>query len=122
MIKKTLATAFMVMAFAVMSFAGDITGNWKGTVMETIEVKYTFKVDGEKLSGTSTGPDGAEIAFKDGTIKGDDLDFTISILDNPTKVKGKVKTDATDKTKETVTLTFAVMGNDVTLVLTRVVK
>ncbi len=120
MIKKTLATAFMVMAFAVMSFAGDITGNWKGTVMEQFEVGYTFKVDGEKLLGSSKGPDGSDTPFKDGTIKGDILDFTIDILGNPTKIKGIIKTDATDKTKETVTLTFKVMDNDITLVLNRV--
>ena len=120
MIKKTLATAFMVMAFTVMSFAGDITGAWKGTVMEQFEINYTFKVDGEKLSGSSKGPDGTETPFKDGTIKGDDIDFTIDILGNATKVKGKIKSDATDKTKDTVTLTFNVMGNDVTLVLSKV--
>src|SRR3982751_195387 len=120
MIKKTLATAFMVMAFTVMSFAGDITGVWKGTVMEQFEIGYTFKVDGEKLSGSSKGPDGSETPFKDGVIKGDDLDFTIDILGNPTKVKGKIKSDAADKTKETVTLSFAVNGQDVTLVLSRV--
>ncbi len=120
MIKKTLATAFMVMVMTVISFAADITGNWKGTVMDQFEINYTFKVDGEKLSGSSKGPDGSDTPFKDGTIKGDDLEFTIDILGNPTKVKGKIKSDATDKTKDTVTLTFNVMGNDVTLVLNRV--
>ena len=120
MIKKTLATAFMVMAFTVMSFAGDITGNWSGKVMDQFEVGYTFKVDGEKLSGSSKGPDGSDTPFKDGTIKGDDLDFTIDILGNATKIKGKVKSDPADKTKDTITLTFKVMDNDVTLVLNRV--
>ena len=120
MIKKTLATVVMVMAFAAFSFAGDITGNWKGTVMEQFEIGYTFKVDGEKLSGSSKGPDGTDTPFKDGTIKGDDLEFTIEIMGAATKVKGKVKSDATDKTKDTVTLTFKVMDNDVTLVMNRV--
>ncbi len=122
MIKKTLATAFMVMAMTVISFAADITGNWKGTVMDQFEINYTFKVEGEKLSGSSKGPDGSDTAFKDGTIKGDDLEFTIDILGNPTKIKGKVKNDATDKNKDTVTLTFKVMDNDITLVLNRVVQ
>src|SRR4051812_26464267 len=106
MIKKTLATAFMVMALTVMSYAGDITGNWSGKVMDQFEVGYTFKVDGEKLSGSSKGPDGSDTPFKDGTIKGDDLEFSIDIMGASTKIKGKVKTDATDKTKDTVTLTF----------------
>ena len=122
MIKKTLATAFMVMAMTVISFAGDITGNWTGKVMDQFEVGYTFKVDGEKLSGSSKGPDGSETPFKDGTIKGDDLEFTIDIMGSATKTKGKIKYDPTDKNKDTVTLTFAVMGNDITLVLNRVVK
>ncbi len=120
MIKKALATAFMVLAFAVVSFAQDITGDWKGTVMENIEVKYTFKVDGEKLTGTSTGPDGTAMPIKEGKIKGEDIEFTIDILDTPTKTKGKIKMDATDRTKDTVTLSFAVMGNDINLVLNRV--
>lgn len=120
MIKKALATAFMVMAFAVVSFAQDINGNWKGTVMENIEVKYTFKVDGEKLTGTSTGPDGTAMPIKEGKVKGEDIEFTIDILDTPTKTKGKIKMDASDRTKDTVTLSFAVMGNDITLVLNRV--
>lgn len=120
MIKKTLATAFIVMAMTVISFAADITGNWKGTVMDQFEVGYTFKVDGEKLSGSSKGPDGTDTPFKDGVIKGDDLEFTIDIMGTATKVKGKVKRDATDSTKDTVTLTFQVMDNDVTLVMNRV--
>ena len=120
MIKKTLATVVMVMAFTIFCFAGDITGNWKGVVNDQFEIGYTFKVDGEKLSGSSKGPDGSDTPFSDGVIKGDDLSFTIDILGNATKVKGKIKSDATDKTKDTVTLTFAVMGQDVTLVLSRV--
>ena len=120
MIKKTVATVVMVMAFTAFCFAGDITGNWKGTVMEQFEINYTFKVDGEKLSGSSKGPDGSDTPFKDGVIKDDDLNFTIDILGTPTKVKGKVKSDAADKTKDTVTLSFAVNGQDVTLVLSRV--
>ena len=119
MIKKTLATAFMVMAMTVISFAADITGNWKGTVMDQFEINYTFKVEGEKLSGSSKGPDGTDTPFKDGVIKGDDLNFSIDIMGTATKVKGKIKSDPADKTKDTVTLTFNVMGNDVTLVLNR---
>ena len=120
MIKKTLATAFMVMAMTVISFAADITGNWKGTVMDQFEVGYTFKVDGEKLSGSSKGPDGTDTPFKDGVIKGDDITFSIDIMGAATPIKGKIKSDATDKTKDTVTLTFKVMDNDVVLVLNRV--
>ena len=120
MIKKTLATVVMVMAFTIFCFAGDITGNWKGIVNDQFEIGYTFKVDGEKLSGSSKGPDGSDTPFSDGVIKGDDITFSIDIMGAATPIKGKIKSDATDKTKETVTLTFKVMDNDVVLVLNRV--
>jgi hypothetical protein len=118
MIKKAVATVFMVMAFVAIGYAQDITGNWKGTVMEQFEINYTFKVDGEKLTGSSKGPDGSDSPISNGVIKGEDLSFNIDIMGNSTKITGKVKANNTDKTKaETVTLSFAVNGNDVTLVL-----
>ncbi len=119
MMKKTLVTAFMVMAMTVISFAGDITGNWKGTVMDQFEINYTFKVDGEKLTGSSKGPDGTDTAIKDGVVKGDDITFSLDIMGTATPIKGKIKSDPADKTKDTITLTFKVMDNDITLVLNR---
>jgi hypothetical protein len=113
MIKKLLTTAFLVMAFVTFSLAQDITGNWKGTVNNQFEINYTFKVDGEKLTGSSKGPDGTDTPISDGVIKGDDLSFSLDIMGSPTKIKGKIKGD-------TITLAFAVNGNDVTLDLKKV--
>jgi hypothetical protein len=108
MIKKALTTVFLVMAFVTFCCAQDISGNWKGTVNEQFEVHYTFKVDGEKLTGSSKAPDGTDRPISDGVIKGDDLSFTISIRGNPTKINGKVKGDV-------ITLSFTINDNDVTL-------
>jgi hypothetical protein len=113
MMKKLLTTAFMLMAFVSFCLAQDITGNWKGTVNNQFEINYTFKVDGEKLTGSSKGPDGSDTPISDGVIKGDDLSFSLDIMGSPTKIKGKVKGD-------TITLSFAVNGNDVTLDLKKV--
>ena len=41
--------------------------------------EFTFKADGAILSGTSTGPDGAEVAIKNGTIDGNKISFAVSI-------------------------------------------
>ena len=121
MIRKFLATAVMVIAFVAFGFSQDVTGDWKRMVMEQFEVSYTFKVEGEKLTGSSKGPDGTEMKISNGVIKGEDLSFSIDIMGNPTKINGKIKPNATDKTKaETVTLTFAVNGNDVSLLLAKV--
>ncbi|MEO6851363.1 MAG: hypothetical protein ABI203_01745 [Mucilaginibacter sp.] len=113
MIKKALNTVIMVMAFVSFCFAQDITGNWKGVVNGQFEINYTFKVDGEKLTGSSKGPDGSDSPISNGVIKGDDLSFTIDIMGNDTKVVGKIK-------GETVSLSFAVNGENVTLDLAKV--
>ena len=115
MIKKVLATAFMLMAFATFCLAQDITGDWKGTVNDQFEINYTFKVDGEKLTGSSKGPDGSDRPISDGVIKGSDFSFNISIMDNPTKITGKVNGD-------TITLSFNINGNDVKFDLKKVTK
>ena len=113
MMKKVLTTAALLLAFITFSYAGDITGNWTGLANGQFEINYTFKVDGEKLTGSSKGPDGTEMPIKEGVIKGNDLSFTIDILGTPTKIVGKVKDDV-------VTLAFKVMDNDVSLELKRV--
>lgn len=121
MIKKTVTTLLMVMAFATFGYAQDITGNWKGTVNDQFEINYTFKVEGEKLTGSSKGPDGSDTPLSDGVIKGEDLSFSIDIMGNLIKTTGKIKGSDADKTKpETIHLFFAINGNDMTLVLSPV--
>lgn len=121
MIKKTVTTLFMVMAFVAFGYAQDITGNWKGTVNDQFEINYTFKVEGEKLTGNSKGPDGSEVQITNGIIKGEDLSFSIDIMGNPIKITGKIKGNDADKTKaEKIQLFFAINGNDVTFDLSPV--
>ncbi|MEO6851544.1 MAG: hypothetical protein ABI203_07165 [Mucilaginibacter sp.] len=112
MIKKALTTVFLVMAFATFCFAQDISGNWKGTINDQFEVHYTFKVDGEKLTGSSKAPDGTDRVISDGVIKGDDFSFNMNIRGNPTKVTGKIK-------GEVITLSFSINDNDVKVDLTK---
>jgi len=113
MLKKALTTVFVIMAFVAVSHAQDITGKWKGMVNGQFEINYTFKVDGEKLTGSSTGPDGSEQPIKDGVIKGNDLSFSIDIMGGDTKVTGKIN-------GEVITLSFKVQDNDVALELKKV--
>jgi hypothetical protein len=115
MMKKIFTTAFMLTAFASFCFAQDITGKWAGKVMDQFDVTYDFKVDGEKLTGTSSGPDGTPIPLRDGVIKGDTLSFNITIMDNDLKATGKIKDDA-------ITITMPGMngGDPITFVLKKV--
>jgi hypothetical protein len=59
-------------------FAADIDGNWSGsldTPNGPVEIKFSFKAEGDKLTGSSIGPDGAVVQFHDGRIMGDTLSF-----------------------------------------------
>ncbi len=115
MIKKALTSAFLVLAFITFSHAQDITGKWAGKVMDQFDVTYDFKVDGEKLTGTTSGPDGNPITLQNGVIKGDDLSFTFAMMGNDTKVTGKIKDD-----KITLTMPGMNGGDPISFVLTRV--
>ncbi len=49
--------------------AADVDGKWSGSLDSPngpVQMGFTFKADGATLSGTSTGPDGAEVAIKSG--------------------------------------------------------
>jgi hypothetical protein len=62
--------------------AADVDGKWSGSLDSPngpVQMGFTFKADGATLSGTSTGPDGAEVAIKSGTIDGNKISFVVSI-------------------------------------------
>ena len=93
----------VVIAAAACALAADITGAWKFTV-ETDQgsgnPSFTFKQDGEKLSGTYKGLFGeAKVA---GTIKGEAVEFWIEAegagkivytgkVESATRMSGTVK-------------------------------
>lgn len=64
------------------ALAADVDGRWAGS-FETpngeVPVGFTFKADGKTLTGTTTGPEGAEIAIKDGTVDGSNIAFKVEI-------------------------------------------
>ena len=83
MLKKILTLASLTTAFTLMTAAADVTGKWIAQVPgrdgQTREVVYNFKADGAKLSGTMSGPQGAEIAISDGKIDGDNIAFNVKL-------------------------------------------
>lgn len=94
--------------FAVAASAADISGKWTAQVPgrggETRETSFNFKVDGDKLSGTMSGPQGNEIAISDGKVSGDSISFstTMSMGGNEVKLlfKGKVSGSEIKFTRE----------------------
>jgi hypothetical protein len=90
----------LVFASLALAWAADVNGKWVAQVPGrqggTQENTFTFKADGEKLTGTVTGARG-EAPIADGVIKGDDISFTqtFEMQGNSIKViyKGKVSGD-----------------------------
>jgi uncharacterized protein (DUF2147 family) len=90
-------TGALVVAGTLALQAADISGKWTAQVPgrdgQTRETTITLKQDGEKLTGTTSGMNG-ETPISDGTVKGDDVAFTVvaNINGNEVKLlyKGKV--------------------------------
>lgn len=92
--------AVLVLAGAALAWAANIDGKWVAQVPgrqgQTQEQTFTFKADGEKLTGTVTTQRG-EAPISDGMIKGDEISFTqtFEMQGNSVKViyKGKISGD-----------------------------
>jgi opacity protein-like surface antigen len=82
--KRVLSLVVMLalVLVAAPARAADIDGKWSGsfdTPMGAVMVGFTFKADGGALTGTTTGPDGAEVPLKNGKIDGDKISFVVSL-------------------------------------------
>lgn len=97
----------LALVFIASAQASDITGKWTAQVPgrggQTRETTFNFMVDGEKLTGTMTGPQG-DIQLADGKIKGDEVSFTVTLSfgGNDLKFiyKGKVSGDEIKFTRQ----------------------
>jgi hypothetical protein len=91
---------------ATSAFAADVDGKWTASMPaqqgNTMEVTFTFKADGNKLTGTMANPRG-EREIQDGTIDGDNISFnqTFERGGNTMKIvyKGKVSGDTIEFTR-----------------------
>jgi hypothetical protein len=67
---------------AAPAFAAGLDGDWAGSIDSPngpVTINYTFKADGAKLTGTTTGPDGTKITLKDGKIDGANISFSVDV-------------------------------------------
>lgn len=94
-------------ALATVGQAADVAGKWVAQVPgrggETRETTFTFKADGENLTGTVSGRQG-DVALTDGKLKDDALSFNVamSFQGNDVKFvyKGKVSGDEIQFTRQ----------------------
>jgi hypothetical protein len=67
-----------ILLFASSLSAADVSGKWSGEVPARdgqVTTTFLFKVDGDKLTGTMTRPQG-EVPLQDGKVMGDKISFT----------------------------------------------
>jgi hypothetical protein len=107
----------LMMVFVLALCAADVAGTWKASVETpngTFESTFTFKVDGNKLTGTVASPMG-EAPISDGKVDGDDVTFSVVRSRDGQEFKlaykGKVKGN-------NMTLTLTVPGMDQTFEMT----
>lgn len=81
--RRSMVALGLVLAFAGFARAADVSGTWTAEFDSQIGVQkyvYTFKVEGEKLTGEAVaermGQKESAVALKDGTVKGDQIAFT----------------------------------------------
>ena len=96
----------LVFAAVSMAWAADIDGKWTAQVPgrggQTREQTFTFKAEGDKLTGTASGMQG-DNPISDGKISGDEISFTVKVNFNGNDVtllyKGKVSGDEIKMTR-----------------------
>jgi hypothetical protein len=106
--KKRIAFLSVCFVFAALSlaWAAGVDGKWTAQVPgrggQTRESTFTFKAEGEKLTGTVSGMQG-DNPISDGKISGDEISFTLKLNFQGNEItflyKGKVSGDEIKMTR-----------------------
>ena len=104
---RTILIAGMLLLLAAGAQAADVSGKWSGDVPgrggDTTPATFTFKVDGEKLTGSMTGPQG-DLPVQDGKASGSQVSFstTFDAGGNSIKIlyKGSLSGDQLKMTRQ----------------------
>jgi hypothetical protein len=95
-IRKLFVVLAMIGIFAMIALAADVTGKWKaestGPDGQVRTTNFTFKAEGEKLTGTVSGRQG-DTEISEGKINGDEISFVVVRGERKMQYKGKVAGD-----------------------------
>lgn len=87
-----LGFIFLINVFA------DLNGKWEGVVKipdgNDLQVTFTFKVEGDKLTGTAEAAGAGELAIENGKVSGDNFSFTINAGGTDIAHSGKAYADS----------------------------
>jgi hypothetical protein len=83
----------LVLMAVVQAAGADVSGKWTASVPgrngQTRDQTFTFKADGETLTGSVSGMQGAEIPISDGKIAGSNISFNVTMNFQGNEVKLK---------------------------------
>jgi len=89
--RKLATLGFLLGILTLTALAADISGKWVAQVPgrggQTRESTFTFKADGDTLTGTVSGPRGQEVQISDGKITGDEISFSQTMEFNGNTMK-----------------------------------
>ena len=78
----TLLVALLATMFATPALAAtDVSGSWNGSVSTPngdMQLTFTFKAEGDKLTGTVQGPMGDPMEITNGKVDGGNISFDIT--------------------------------------------
>jgi len=97
--KNVLLSIFAALVFSIVALAADISGTWTAsfdTIVGVQNYTYTFKVEGNKLTGHMKSQY-SDTDIQEGTINGDDISFVenMTFEGMPLRIvyKGKISGD-----------------------------
>jgi hypothetical protein len=107
MMNATVRTACVLAISLGMAVAAEISGKWAGDRPgrggDPVPTTFTFKVDGDKVTGTMTAGNG-EVPLQEGRVSGNQISFstTFDAGGNSIKIlfKGTVEGDQIKMTSE----------------------
>ena len=116
---KCFVVMLAFFAVAIPAVAADVSGNWKGSVSTAngdLPIAFTLKADGEKLTGTMSGPDGAPVAIEEGKIDGNNISFSVTLAFNGNSFSLSYKGVVSD---DQIAFTSSFNGNNFTFTVKR---
>jgi len=105
--KTMIRIACSLALLLAVAMAADLSGKWTGDMPgrggDTTPTTFTFKVDGDKVNGSMTGPQG-DIPLQEGKVAGNQVSFstTLDFGGNSIKIvyKGTINGDQIKMTRE----------------------
>jgi hypothetical protein len=99
--RSVFLSIILAVAFCTILFAADFNGVWTAAIETQVGVQnytFTFKVDGEKLTGKERSAfANADTDISEGVVKGDDISFVENLVYEgmPLRItyKGKISGD-----------------------------